>query len=75
MFQQILSYEKTPTLCYAVVAFESLRIALKDLQEREPNAEFIIGAGLEKLEDYHQHALATPAYILSAGEYSFYDAE
>ena len=75
MFQQILSYEKTPTLCYAVVAFEGLRIALKDLQEREPNAEFIIEAGLEKLEDYHQHALAIPAYTLSAGEYSFYDAE
>ena len=75
MFQQILSYEKTPTLCYAVIAFEGFRISLKDLQEKEPNAEFIIEVGPEKLEDYHQCALAIPAYILSAGEYSFYDAE
>ena len=63
-------------LCYAVIAFEGFRISLKDLQENKPNDELIIEVGgLEKLEDYHQHALATPAYILSAGEYSFYDAE
>lgn len=68
MFQQALSYEKTPTLCYAVIAFEGFIASLKNLQLEEPQAQFIIEAGLDKLEDYYQRALEIPAYLLSAGE-------
>jgi hypothetical protein len=68
LFQQALSYEKTPTLCHTVIAFEAFRTALRSLQDEEPSVKFIIEAGLQKLEEYYQHVLEIPAYVLSAGE-------
>jgi hypothetical protein len=68
LFQQALSFEKTPTLCHTVVAFEGFMYSLKDLQAKECSAEFFIQAGLEKLEEYYHLALLTPAYLLSVGE-------
>jgi hypothetical protein len=57
-----------PTLCHTVIAFEAFRSSLEALKLEELRAEFIIGAGLEKLEEYYEHALQIPAYVLSAGE-------
>ena len=68
LFQQALSFEKTPTLCHTVVAFEGFMLTLRGLQAREPEAEFIIEAGLTKLDEYYDQALLTPAYLLSVGE-------
>jgi hypothetical protein len=42
--------------------------SLRMLQTQEDSAEFIIGAGIDKLEEYCQLALRTPAYLLSVGE-------
>jgi len=64
----MLSYEKTPTLCGIVPAFEGLQSSLKDMQIEDDNTEIIIQAGIEKLEDYQRLALTTPAYLLSVGE-------
>ena len=74
LFQQALSYEKTPTLCYTVPAFETFMASLMDLQTSELGAEFIIKAGIDKLEQYHRQALRTPAYLVSVGEWSSYEA-
>jgi hypothetical protein len=65
LLQQALSYEKTPTLCHTVIAFEAFRTALRSLQDEEPRVKFIIEAGLQ---EYYQHVLEIPAYVLSAGE-------
>ena len=73
LFQQALSFEKTPTLCHTVPAFEAFMTSLRDLQLEEDGAEFIISAGIDKLEEYCHLALKTPAYLLSVGEYSFYE--
>jgi hypothetical protein len=42
--------------------------SLRELQAQEHGAEFIIGAGIDKLEEYCQLALRTPPYLLSVGE-------
>ena len=74
LFQQALSYEKMPILSYTVPAFEAFMASLMDLQTSELGAEFIIRAGIDKLEQYHRQALRTPAYLVSVGEWSSYEA-
>jgi hypothetical protein len=68
LFQQALSYEKTPTLCHTVPAFEAFLSSLRDLKREEYRAEFIIDAGIEKLQEYYGHTLNNPAYSLAVGE-------
>ena len=62
LFQQALSFEKTPTLCSTVPAFEILQASLTELQKNEDHAEFVIQAGIEKLNGYCTLALRIPAY-------------
>jgi len=38
------------------------------LKTDEYRAEFIIDAGIEKLEEYYQHTLDNPTYSLAVGE-------
>jgi hypothetical protein len=44
------------------------------LQDEEGRAEFILEAGIEKLDGYRELALRTPAYLLSVGEWLSYEA-
>jgi hypothetical protein len=73
VFQQALSFEKTPTLCGTVPAFECLHSSLEELQKEEDSAEYIIQAGIDKLGGYRDAALMTPAYLLSVGEWLSYE--
>ena len=71
-FQDLLSFETTPTLCYSVPAFESLIQRWEELQENNATpVQFydIIQKGLEKLEDYRGYTIDVPVYILAMGKY------
>ena len=49
----MLCFEKTPTLCGIVPAFEGLRRSLEKLMADRREATFIIQAGLDKLTGYY----------------------
>jgi hypothetical protein len=51
LFQQALSFEKTPTLCHTVPAFEAFMASLRELQAQEHGAEFIIEQELTSLKN------------------------
>ncbi|KAF8956709.1 hypothetical protein BDZ97DRAFT_1607952, partial [Flammula alnicola] len=51
-FQQVLSYEKTPTLGYTIPLFQAIIQRFKTLKTTMPEASDIIQEGLDKLEDY-----------------------
>lgn len=76
-FQQLLSAEKTPTLCNAIPSFEAM-MQLWDEQKTEmPEVTQVIDAGMEKLDGYRNRTDAVPAYILAmiinpAQKLSFY---
>lgn len=67
-FQQLLSAEKTPTLCAAIPAFERLASNWKSLQAKHPSAHSTIQAGLDKLKIYNDRAQVVPAYIVAMSE-------
>ena len=77
-FQQALSYEKTPTLCGMVAAFEGYVKSLKDLQTvldtEQLYSRSIIDCGIEKVEEYSDRIWETPGYVLSMGEWLSYKA-
>jgi hypothetical protein len=77
-YQQALSYEKTPTLCGTVAAFEGFLRSLHELQdalEAEGLAVWsIIQHGIDKVEDYSSRTLDAPAYVISVGKWLFYKA-
>jgi hypothetical protein len=64
-FQQKLSSEKTPTLAYALPAFEAMISTWNGLQVQYPQMYDIIEAGISKLNEYRKLTELTPAYILS----------
>jgi hypothetical protein len=64
----VLSFEKTPTLCGTVPAFEGLRLSLEKLKAEKFDALFIIQAGLDKLANYYSQVFNTPAYLLAIGK-------
>jgi hypothetical protein len=65
-FQEILSFESTPTLCYATPAFTKFIEVWSQLIEDKPEWIDIIQPGLDKLEDYLERA--TDTYDLAMGE-------
>ena len=71
-FQQKLSAEKTPTLCNALLAFDTMVSVWKELQQSmgKPYID-IIQAGINKLDPYHNQAEVVPAYMISMCELSF----
>jgi hypothetical protein len=64
-FQQVLSYEKTPTLGNAIPAFEAMARSWETHQKKNPDFVDIVEEGLLKLEDYRARAEQVPAYTLA----------
>ncbi|KAJ8457523.1 hypothetical protein ONZ45_g18279 [Pleurotus djamor] len=64
-FQQKLSAEKTPTLCYALPSFAAMHRKWVKQQEMYPMMSDAIQAGLDKLSDYQGRLELIPAYILA----------
>jgi hypothetical protein len=64
----VLSFEKTPTLCGTVPAFEGLRVSLERLKVEKYEASLIIQAGLDKLTNYYSQVFNNPAYLLAIGK-------
>lgn len=64
-YQQLLSAEKTPTICGTVPAFEGLIKTLREYQYKNISAIDIIKPGIKKLEDYHAETAFVPAYTLA----------
>jgi hypothetical protein len=68
LFQQALSFEKTPTLPVAVLAYELLQRNLNQVQVEEPDGHVIIQAGIQKLDNYNTIFMRTPACLLAGGK-------
>ncbi|PCH40310.1 hypothetical protein WOLCODRAFT_68329, partial [Wolfiporia cocos MD-104 SS10] len=67
-FQQVLSYESTPTLGHTVPAYEAMENAWKQLQAQNTQLSGIIQCGLGKLDQYRTRADRVPAYVLAMGK-------
>ncbi|KAF9555990.1 hypothetical protein CPC08DRAFT_642107, partial [Agrocybe pediades] len=67
-FQQLLSFEKQPTLAHTIPAFQTMINLWKDLQTEIPEVENIIQAGLDKLEGYQDKLDIVPANIIATCE-------
>lgn len=66
-FQQRLSAEKTPTLSYAIPAFESMIAEWKELSHEIPEYSDVIEAGIDKLELYLDRTEESNAYMIAMG--------
>ncbi|THU89831.1 hypothetical protein K435DRAFT_577193, partial [Dendrothele bispora CBS 962.96] len=64
-FQQLLSAEKTPTLCDVIPSFEEMIHLWQDMKTRLPDMRTIIDAGIRKLEEYRNKMVDVPAYTLA----------
>lgn len=64
-FQQILSFESTPTLCDALPAYSAFESAWKEYQDIHPEVAPFIEHGLDKLEIYRARTELVPAYVLA----------
>jgi hypothetical protein len=64
-YQQLLSTEKTPSLCGTIPAFEGLIQVLQTFQEDNPSSFNIIQPGIEKLQDYQEETAFAPAYTIA----------
>ncbi|KAJ3563636.1 hypothetical protein NP233_g8817 [Leucocoprinus birnbaumii] len=64
-FQQVLSAEKTPTLCEVLPSFTAMIQAWQRLQVKFPAYSLIIEAGIAKLEQYQNRIKDIPAYTLA----------
>ncbi|KAJ3557704.1 hypothetical protein NP233_g11674 [Leucocoprinus birnbaumii] len=64
-FQQVLSAEKTPTLCDVLPSFNTLIDTWRRLQLKFPAYRRVIEAGVAKLERYRDRTSAVPAYTLA----------
>jgi hypothetical protein len=69
-FQELLSYEKTPTLCHAIPAFEAMISAWTTHAQKHPETKSIIQEGLDKLGGYSERTDLALAYVLAMGVYS-----
>ena len=65
MFQQQLSYEKTPTLCDAIPSFEAMSAKWEEYQYNNPTMANIVQPGLDKLEAYKERADLVPVYVVA----------
>ncbi|KAF8814041.1 hypothetical protein BYT27DRAFT_7083097, partial [Phlegmacium glaucopus] len=68
-FQEILSGENTPTLCYSIPAFQSFIDLWTQLKEDVPEWEEIIEPGLVKLEEYVERL--NDVHVLAMGKIQF----
>ncbi|KAF5367905.1 hypothetical protein D9757_011237 [Collybiopsis confluens] len=65
LFQQRLSAQKTPTLCWALPSFAAMVEEYKSQMQRFPYLTDVIQAGIDKLNNYYQRLYNIPAYILA----------
>ena len=70
-FQQQLSSEKTSTLCNAFPAFEGMKQVWKEHQVEHLETSNVVQEGLDKPDDYRDHADHVPAYVLAMCMYQF----
>ncbi|KAF9058378.1 hypothetical protein BDP27DRAFT_1241404, partial [Rhodocollybia butyracea] len=70
-FQQLLSKEKTPTLCDFLPSFARIIELWEELQRQLPEMRQSIQAGLSKIKDYHKRMARVPAYALAMGELTY----
>ena len=64
-FQQLLSFESTPTLCDAIPAYGDFESAWKEYQSTHSEVAPFIQRGLDKLEIYRERLDLVPAYALA----------
>jgi hypothetical protein len=69
-FQQLLSYEKIPTLYQALPHFHRMVAAWERKRELMPRYENVIDAGIKKLQDYLDNIEGIPAYTLAIRTFS-----
>ncbi|KAJ7498445.1 hypothetical protein B0H11DRAFT_2155608 [Mycena galericulata] len=69
-FQQKLSAEKTPTLCYALPAFEAMIKKWEQMQLDNPEIADIIQKGLDKFGSYQERLERVPAYTLAMSKFN-----
>ncbi|KAE9394622.1 hypothetical protein BT96DRAFT_742821, partial [Gymnopus androsaceus JB14] len=65
LFQQCLSSQKTPTLCWALPAFAAMIQLYNEKLDEHPHLADAIRAGSEKLDEYAEKIRKVPAYILA----------
>jgi len=68
-FQQKLSTEKTPTLCYALPFFQSVITNWEKMKVEHPELRRIINPAIAKLTTYQYRIGDVPAYALAMGVY------
>lgn len=67
MFQQRLSSQKTPTLCWDLPAFAAMIQLYNEKLDEHPHLANAIRAGSKKLDEYAEKIREAPAYILAMG--------
>ncbi|KAE9383972.1 hypothetical protein BT96DRAFT_1008576 [Gymnopus androsaceus JB14] len=67
LFQQHLSSKKTPTLCWALLAFAAMIQLYNEKLDEHPHLANAIRAGSKKLDEYAEKIREAPAYILAMG--------
>lgn len=68
--QELLSSEKTPTLCIALPAYEHLLSLLRAFKEENPEIAYGVQGAIEKLEGYLKKSRANRIYALAMSEFS-----
>ncbi|KAJ7629923.1 hypothetical protein B0H17DRAFT_1164250 [Mycena rosella] len=63
--QELVSAEKTPTLCIVLPLYERLIIMLRDLKRQLPKLGHAISAAIRKLEEYLALSRCAPIYALA----------
>ncbi|KAE9387214.1 hypothetical protein BT96DRAFT_837968 [Gymnopus androsaceus JB14] len=71
-FQQKLSTEKTPTLCYALPFFQSVITNWEKMKVEHPELRCIINPAIAKPTTYQYRIGDIPAYALAMGVYLLY---
>ncbi|KAJ7244798.1 hypothetical protein B0H12DRAFT_1022182, partial [Mycena haematopus] len=67
LVQEIVSGEKTPTLCFVLPLYEQLIVMLKDLAKDLDKLAIGINAAIRKLEEYFNMSRCTKIYSLAMG--------
>ncbi|KAJ7181343.1 hypothetical protein C8R43DRAFT_870106, partial [Mycena crocata] len=70
LVQELVSAEKTPTLCIVLPLYERLIIMLRDLKRKIPKLSHAITASIRKLEEYLALSRRAPIYALAMGKFS-----
>ena len=64
----MLFYEKTPTLCNTLLAFEAMKHKWAEHQDNHHDSAHIVQKGLDKLANYCDQVDNVLAYVLAMGK-------